>query len=1506
MKDYYESIMKTHDEHVIDEQVTRLLAIIDNASDFIGIADKNGHPIFVNAAGRQMMSFTNDEDLSSLHFSDFHPPETFQFFQHTAIPVANKQGVWRGESIFLSKNGESINTLQTLVAHRDESGKVLFYSTTAKNIGAKDISELKQQQSELLQSQERYQALFNNTQEGIAVYQAVDNGNDFIFVDFNHTAEKIESVTRDKLLGKRVTEAFPGIKAMGLLNIFKQVWETGQPESFPVTFYSDNKISGWRANYVYRLNTGEIVATYHDETKLKQAEEQLYASELQKRLILQYLPDLVWLKDVNGSYLACNPAFERFLGAPENKIIGKTDYDFVDKELADFFRQHDRKAIDAGQPMTNEEWVTFADDGHTVLLKTTKTSLKDPNGEILGVLGIGHDVTEYRQHADQLKRSLSLLEAIIESTDNAMFVVDNQRNIIKYNSIFIRIWKIPKVLVEKGQEKEVLSYVLDQLIEPEQFEKKVNHHYRHPEIESFGSIEFKDGRVFDCFSKPMYLDDKVIARVWSFRDISKQKQTEYALRENEARFRSFFEKNSSVMLLIQPATGEIVAANDRAVKYYGYTHEELLSKPISQLNMLPPEQVAAERAAALQEQRNYFRFPHKLANGEIRDVEVYSTPIKTSGHNLLFSIVHDITARRLAEKTLEFHLLFQKNATEISIRFLSATEDNFDQAINLSLAQLGQLFEVDRSYLFQFSEDFQYMSNSHEWCASGIIAQKNRIQNLPSNSLAGFFQAIQKGPVHIPDVNKLSDVMKAEKQEWQAQGIQSLVCIPVYGVHQQILGFIGFDAVAQPYFWPDDQIAMLRVLADIIGGAIERKETEAKLRLAASVFTNAREGIIITDPHGSIININDTFSKLTGYGRAELLGKNLRMFKSRLQSKEFYFSLWDDLINKGHWSGELWNHKKNGKLYAQMATLSAVCDSQGNTKHFVGLFSDITAQKQQQRQLEHIAHYDALTNLPNRILLADRMLQSMRQAKRHNSKLAVVYIDLDGFKEVNDTYGHDIGDKLLVSISRHMQENLREEDTISRLGGDEFVAVLINLKHEDESIPLLIRLLEAVSKPINIGQFSLKVSASLGVTFYPQKEEVDADQLLRQADQSMYQAKLSGKNRYQLFDEAQARDIRVHHESIERIQQALIAEEFILYYQPKVNMRSGEILGVEALLRWQHPELGLVPPMDFLPTIKNHPLAIEVDKWVIHQALEQLTEWHQQGLDWSISVNISPSNLQKTNFVQQLKDLLAKFPKVDPHLLELEVLESSAFEDIQQVSQLISNCRELGIEFALDDFGTGYSSLSYLQRLPASLLKIDQSFIRFMLENPDDLAIIEAILSLAQAFRRKVIAEGVETIEHGDVLLQMGCDLGQGFGIAHPMPVDSLIKWAKDWQPDPSWRDSRIVPREKFSLLFYEIKHRSWVYAMDAYLNNKSTFVPELDSHCCLLGAWIDNEGGKLYAENEDFSAMLLIHQQIHKLAEKLVRYKKQQVSERIIKEGIVSIHLLKEGITSKLRKLMY
>lgn len=430
-----------------------------------------------------------------------------------------------------------------------------------------------------------------------------------------------------------------------------------------------------------------------------------------------------------------------------------------------------------------------------------------------------------------------------------------------------------------------------------------------------------------------------------------------------------------------------------------------------------------------------------------------------------------------------------------------------------------------------------------------------------------------------------------------------------------------------------------------------------------------------------------------------------------------------------------------------------------------------------QQRLEQLAHYDPLTGLPNRFLLAEKLQQAMQQAKQRQLPLALAFIDLDGFKDINDQHGHQLGDKVLLAISTRLAEHLPQQHLLSRLGGDEFVILLPTLKHMTAFTDLVNELLLAISQPIQIDGLRAQLSASIGVSFYPQQVDVEPEQLLRQADQAMYMAKQAGKNRVHYFDLAADLHARDMHQRLQAIERGIAENQFVLYYQPKVDLASGRCIGVEALIRWQHPEQGLLSPAAFLPLIEQHPLGICLGQWVLKQAFMQLASWQQQAIQLCISVNIAANHLQQPDFASQLEQLAAQFPYISLNLLELEIVETSALQDFEHVSATMQRCAALGVSFSLDDFGTGYSSLSYLKRLPISTLKLDQSFVRDILTDPDDLAILQGVGLLAASFQLQTIAEGVETDAHIAKLLEIGYRYGQGYGIAKPMPVASLSSW---------------------------------------------------------------------------------------------------------------------------------
>ncbi|MBV7299107.1 EAL domain-containing protein [Enterovibrio paralichthyis] len=618
----------------------------------------------------------------------------------------------------------------------------------------------------------------------------------------------------------------------------------------------------------------------------------------------------------------------------------------------------------------------------------------------------------------------------------------------------------------------------------------------------------------------------------------------------------------------------------------------------------------------------------------------------------------------------------------------------------------------------------------------------------------------------------------------------------------------------------DHQYRPLKILGTL-QNITAHKQAEDNLRLAAKVFTHAREGIIIADAHSRIIEVNDAFCRITGYTLEDVKGKNPSILRSGKQNKSFYKDMWASLQKRGHWSGEIWNRRKTGETYAELLTISVVTDNEGVPQNYVAVFSDITAYKEHEHKLQKIAHFDPLTELPNRLLLLDRLKHAMKLAKRHQHYIAVIFLDLDGFKPVNDNFGHDVGDVLLQQLAKRMKYALRECDTIARIGGDEFVAVLSDLPSPEACQPLLPRLLDAACEPVDVGGNVVQVSASFGITTYPQNDEVDSDKLLRQADYAMYQAKLKGKKRYHFFDAELERSLKTQNENLQRIGEALRQNQFFLLYQPKVNLRTGEIIGVEALIRWQHPEQGLLSPNEFIPHIENHSLISDIGNWVIEESLSQLTKWQEQGLNTSVSVNISPYHLLQQDFIDKLRVKLARYPHIEPSQLELEILETSAFEDIDAVSKVIERGKKMGLLFAIDDFGTGYASLTYLKRLSAQTLKIDRSFVRDMLEDKDDLTILEGVITLANTFGREVVAEGVETHEQIELLLWLGCDLGQGFGISRPIPPDDIIPWTKRWKPDPKWHASADIQERLRPLLETIVENRARIERFRNYIDLK-------------------------------------------------------------------------------------
>ncbi len=690
---------------------------------------------------------------------------------------------------------------------------------------------------------------------------------------------------------------------------------------------------------------------------------------------------------------------------------------------------------------------------------------------------------------------------------------------------------------------------------------------------------------------------------------------------------------------------------------------------------------------------------------------------------------------------------------------------------------------------------------------------------------------------------------------------------------------------------------------------VERYESqkvfEKRLQIRDIAFNHALEGIMITDDREIIIDVNPAFSRITGYQRENVIGNTPSILSSGRHDSKFYLTMRENITRNGYWRGEIWNRNQAGKIYPENLSICSVLDSENKISNFVAVFSDISVLKQQEKKLHKMAYYDSLTELPNRVLLRDRLNQSIMQCQRTQSFMAVCYLDLDGFKPINDIHGHESGDRLLMEISNRLKNLLRRGDTVARLGGDEFVYIFIGLKKNTDFEPAIHRLLKYIKQPIVINKNWLSISASIGVAIYPD-DNCDADGLLRHADLAMYQAKQMGKNRFCLFDHEKDTSLRSNYLLTSTIKSALENDEFVLFYQPKVDMRKGIVVGMEALIRWQHPEKGLIFPDEFLPIVEDHEIIIDIGKWVILTVMKQLDYWQSEGLSIPVSVNLSGHQLLDMNFVLFLAEALDKYPMISANNLELEILETTALGDIYNVTRIISECMKLGVIFAIDDFGTGYSSITYLKKLPASVLKIDRSFVQD-LDDPENLAIIKGIMGLAEIFQMKVIAEGVESIEHGKILMQVGCYIAQGYVISKPIPAEKILLWIKEWQPHSTWKSMGEVcwSDKDFPILLAELEHGYWItLLLNAVSSGNFNGYKNVNIfENCYFGKWFYGCGHKNYSHKKLFQQLEYPHKRMHDIALRMESYIQDSQAHRA-KELIPDLLKQRDEIVNLLKNL--
>ena len=660
-------------------------------------------------------------------------------------------------------------------------------------------------------------------------------------------------------------------------------------------------------------------------------------------------------------------------------------------------------------------------------------------------------------------------------------------------------------------------------------------------------------------------------------------------------------------------------------------------------------------------------------------------------------------------------------------------------------------------------------------------------------SLPGFFNAVVNGlepkighgscgtsaftgePVIVEDI-RTHEYWAPYAEIAERAGLRACWSIPFKGKTGQVLGTFGIY-YAQPRTPKQDELDLIGEFARIAGLAVERGRVDASMRQAATVFESTREGVVITDLQPRIVSVNAAYTTITGYTEADVLGRNPGLLRAGREDQDFYRTMWNSILETGHWQGELWNRRKNGELFPQLLTVSTVYDEEGRPSNYVGVMTDLSQLRDTEARFEHLAHYDSLTGLPNRLLLQSQLKHALESAGRHKRRVAVLSLDLDRFKNINDSLGHPVGDELLKAMARRLQEKLSGEDsTLGRLGDDEFLLILENLQRPEDAASVALDMISMLEQSFLLPSgHEVYAGASIGISLFPE-DGTTSTELIQHADVALYQAKEAGRNTFSFYTPGLtlAVDERLNLEA--RLRRALAQNEFVVYYQPQVDIHGGTVIGCEALVRWNDPELGLIPPGRFIPLAEETGLIVPLGEWVLRQACVQARAWIDAGLpSLTLSVNLSARQMQQPDIAARIAAIL-KETGLPAGQLKLELTESMIMGHGEEAVALLHTFKALGLRLSIDDFGTGYSSLAYLKRFPIDELKIDQGFVRDIPHDSNDMEIAAAIIGLARGLRLNVVAEGVETEAQREFLVQQGCHAFQGFLFSRPLPADEFTQ----------------------------------------------------------------------------------------------------------------------------------
>jgi len=695
------------------------------------------------------------------------------------------------------------------------------------------------------------------------------------------------------------------------------------------------------------------------------------------------------------------------------------------------------------------------------------------------------------------------------------------------------------------------------------------------------------------------------------------------------------------------------------------------------------------------------------------------------------------------------------------------------------LGELGQACGADRVSQCRIAAGGRSIAVVHEWSEPGLPSARTALSGTPLSELAWWLAGISADhPVAAATSAELPVEATAERGFLEARLSRGLAVVGMHGATEDA-DVLVLEFVQAGRAWAPGLAPLLQVAGAAISQTLDRHRLTARLSLATTVFDHVREGVFVTDAHGRILSVNPAFTSITGYSRDEAMGRTGKLLASGLQDRRVDAAMWSSIRAGRPWQGEVWKRRRDGSLFLADAAVTAVNALDGSGRLYVCAFSDVTALREQQLRLDRLAHVDALTHLPNRALLSDRLEQALSASRDNGTRVAICVLDLDRFKSVNDSLGRETGDRILVEVARRLQATVRSIDTVARLGGDVFAVLVKDIASDEEIEQILEQLRLATSHGLGLATgVDLGLTASIGVRIVG-PEDTDPDALLRQAEHALYSAKRDARGSAVRFNPEHDRRIAARREQASAVADALQQGHMVLHYQPIVELRSGRVRAVEALIRWQRPGHRPLPPGHWLGAIEDDPVMLELDAWVLRAALADCADWHRRGVVLDVNVNVSARWLHDPGFPAAVRHALDAHPDLSPSRLKFEIVESAALADIAAVSSTMEACTAFGVAFALDDFGTGYSTLTYLKTLPASALKIDRSFIEHMIEDEQAQSIVRGVIGLASGSGRQVVAEGVEREDQALRLGELGCDFAQGYFYSPPQPAELMIEWLR-------------------------------------------------------------------------------------------------------------------------------